>query len=122
MGIVYEDGKTPKGAPLLIMRSSGKIDLAEAKTLDEHVLPGRPYHLQRSLVYVATGTEYTADARRYFPTLNQHLYAMATIVTSAVVRATINLISRVSGGSRNFKMFTDEASALAWLDEVSRTN
>jgi hypothetical protein len=118
MAVRYEEGKTAKGAPLLRMFVSGKCTLAEASTLDDHLNPGKPYHRQRVVVFVAAGTEYTPDARKYFPTLQSKYHAMATVVTSTIVRAAINLMLRVSGGSRNFRMFNDEAEALKWLDEV----
>jgi hypothetical protein len=52
------------------------------------------------LVFVAEGTEYTPEARKYFPTLRRTTYGMATVVTSAIVRAMINLITRFAGGTR----------------------
>lgn len=119
MPIRYDEGKTPKGAPLLKMYVSGLCTLAEAETLGLRIKPGCDYHKQRVLVYVAAGTEYTPEARKYFPTLNHEHLAMATIVTSVVVRAAINLITRFAGGARGFRLFTDEAEALAWLDAAT---
>jgi len=118
MAVRYEESTTPKGHPLLKMFVSGHCDLPQAETMADHITAGQKFHRQRVLVTVAPGTEYTPDARKYFPTLHRDHYAMATIVTSAVVRAAINLISRVAGGSRNFKLFTDEADALEWLDTI----
>lgn len=118
MAVRYEEKKTPKGFPLLVMYVSGTCDLAESETLGVRIKPGGDYHRKRVLVYVAAGTEYTPEARKYFPTLNGEHLGMATIVTSAIVRAMINLITRFAGSTQNFKMFTDEAAALAWLDSL----
>lgn len=116
MAVRYEDGKTPKGNPVLKMFVSGTCDLTEARSMLEHIDAGRRYHGGLVLVYVAAGTEYTPDARKFFPTTVGKHKAMATVVSSAIVRAAINLMLRVSGGDKGFKMFSDEAAALAWLD------
>lgn len=116
MAVRYEDGRTPKGHRLLIMHVSGTCDLSQSETLGARLKKGGDYHRARVLVHVAAGTEYTPEARKYFPTLNDDHVAMATVVTSAIVRAMINLITRVGGGTPNFRMFTDTAAALAWLD------
>jgi len=118
MAVRYEERKTPRGSPLLVMHVSGRCDLAESETLGARIKKGGDYHRQRVLVFVAAGTEYTPEARRYFPTLNEDHVGMATVVTSAVVRAMINLLTRFAGGVKNFKMFTEEAAALAWLDSL----
>lgn len=118
MAVRYEEKKTPKGFPLLVMYVSGNCDLEQSETLGVRLKKGGDYHRQRVLVFVAAGTEYTPDARKYFPTLNEDHLGMATVVTSAIVRAMINLITRFAGGVKNFKMFTEEAPALAWLDSL----
>jgi hypothetical protein len=118
MAVRYEEGKTPKGAPLLRMYVSGLCTIEEARTLGERILPGKPYAGQRVLVTVAKGTEYTPESRRYFPEMNSHHHAMAVVVTSAIVKAAINLMLRFGSGARNFRMFSDEPAALTWLDEV----
>jgi len=118
MAVRYEEKKTPRGFPLLVMHVSGSCDLTESETLGVRLKTGGDYHDQRVLVFVANGTEYTPEARKYFPTLSAEHLGMATVVTSAIVRAMINLITRFSGGAKNFKMFTDEATALAWLDSL----
>lgn len=115
MAVRYEDGTTAQGLPLLIMHVSGMCDMTQAETLGQRIGPGGDYHGKHVLVFVADGTEYTPEARKYFPTLSKQHRAMATVVTSVVVRTMINLITRVIGGGDNFKMFTDEASARAWL-------
>jgi hypothetical protein len=118
MAVRYEEGKTPKGSPLLRMYVSGVCTLAEAQTLGEYLFPGKPYARQRVLVLVARGTEYTAEARRYFPAMDNHPHAMAVVVTSAIVKAAINLMRRFGTGGQYMCLFTDEASALKWLDEA----
>lgn len=119
MPVHYEEGTTPAGHPLLTMHVSGLCSLAEAETLDGYIKPGKKYHRQRVLVYVAHGTTYSPEARKHFPKLKMDHHAMATVVTSTVVRAAINLITRVMGDSRNFRLFNDGAAGLAWLDEVA---
>lgn len=118
MAVRYEEKKTPRGFPLLVMHVSGNCDLNESETLGARIKKGGDYYRQRVLVFVAAGTEYTPEARKYFPTLKEDHLGMATVVTSAIVRAMINLITRFAGGAKNFRMFTEEGTALAWLDSL----
>lgn len=116
MAVRYEESKTPRGNALLKMYVSGTCDLADARTMLDYIDVGKRYHHGLVAVFVAAGTEYTPDARKFFPKTQGMHKAMASIVTSALVRAAINLMLRVSGGDRSFKMFSDEAAALTWLD------
>lgn len=112
----FEDGTTPAGRPCLLVDVSGHVSLADAESLGAHVQPGARYHNQRVLTRVARGTEYSPESRKYFPTMNDKYVALAAVVTSPIVRAAINLMVRLTRNANRFRMFNDEAEAMAWLD------
>lgn len=118
MPLQLEDGTTPAGHPCLIAKASGYVTLAEAQAMGPLLEKGARYHQQRVLSPVAKGTEYSPEARKYFPNLNPNLFALAAVVTSPLVRAAINLMLRFTGKGVRFRMFTTEAEAMAWLDSV----
>ncbi|MDC0722275.1 STAS/SEC14 domain-containing protein [Nannocystis bainbridge] len=109
----YEELVTPMGRPYVRVHVSGDIDLRDA---EEYVARFEgAYQRRRVLSVVASGTEYSAKARK-------HLLAMressphATVTTSALVRAAIHLMTRSAAGG-TYRVFTDEPEALAWLDD-----
>lgn len=118
MPIQLEDGTTPAGHPCLIANASGYVTLADAQAMGALLEKGARYHLQRVLSGVAKGTEYSPEARKYFPSFNPNVLALAAIVTSPLVRAAINLMFRLTGKGIRFRMFTTDAEAMAWLDSV----
>jgi hypothetical protein len=71
----------------------------------------------RALCIVAKGTEYSPEVRKYFPTLNDKFFKMATVASNPIVRAAVNMMARlkpVEGGV--FRMFSSEQEALEWLE------
>ena len=117
MPIQIEEGKTPRGKRMMLARVSGKVSLEEAVAMGNQLKPGQPYH--QSLVYcvVDKSTDYHPAARRHFTTFDGNYARMATLVTSPLVRAAINFMMRVFGNKADLRMFSTEATALAWLDE-----
>jgi len=118
MPFAFVESKTPKGSPLLEIHSSGQVALADAEAFGARVEPDGPNHRWRVLLRTEKGIEYEPAARRYFPTTQGKYLAIATIVTNPIVRAAINMMIRLSGGARDFRLFSAEAEALAWLDSI----
>lgn len=116
MPIEIQAGKTPKGQPLMRAQVSGTVTLAEAEAMGAQLKPGQPFHQNVVLCLVAKGTEYTPESRRYFGMMRGTFKRMGTVVDSAVLRAMINFMHRLSGNAADFRMFSSEAEALAWLD------
>jgi hypothetical protein len=112
----YQETKTPKGSPLLVVHASGHISLADAEEMGALMAPGAANHRWRILTRTEKGVEYAPAARKYFPSMKGNYYALATLVTSPIVRAAINMMMRLTGQAQDLKMFSDEAEALAWLD------
>jgi hypothetical protein len=116
MPIVLTETTTPAGKRVLRSHASGEVTLEEAKTFGVRLQPGAPNHQGLLLVVIEKGTDYTPEARKYFPTLNGTYKAMAFVITSPIVRAAVNMMVRLIGQSPNMRMFTREDEALAWLD------
>lgn len=116
MPFLYEEATTPQGKPLLRITARGEVTLADAESLGARIEEGAPNHRWRILSVVEKGTEYSAGARKYFPTLQPKYGAIAVVVTSAIVRAAINMMMRLTGQAPNLHLFTTEAEGLAWLD------
>lgn len=117
MPIATEEGKTPKGKRLLVAKVSGQVTLAEATAMGDLLKPGQPFHGALVFCVVDKTTDYHPDARRHFGSFNGNYSKMATVVTSALLRAAINFMMRVTGTGAAVRMFTSEPEALAWLDE-----
>lgn len=98
------------------MYATGLIELPDAKALEASLLPGTRYHRGLVLSIVDRSAEFRPDARKYFTTLQDKYGAMGVVVTSSIVRAAINLMIRLTGQARAFRLFTTEAEAYAWLD------
>lgn len=112
----YQENTTPRGLPLLTVHASGHISLADAEELGARIAPGGANHRWRVLTYAEKGLEYDPAARKYFPSMKSHFFALATVVTSPIIRAAINMMMRLTGKSPDLRMFSDDAEALAWLD------
>jgi hypothetical protein len=112
----FDEAITPNGLRYLIIEASGSCDIEDGRALEARLQPGQPYHRGYLLSRVAKGTEYSPEVRRFFPTLQGNYMALAAVVTSPIVRAAINLMVRFAGNDRDLKMFTNEAEALAWLE------
>lgn len=113
----FEDSRTPQGRPCLIIHISGLVELADAEALAARFAPGGPYHKQLGLGLVEKGTEFSSDARRSLPGMFPNYRAIASVVTSPIVRATINLMLRLGKRDSNYRMFATRDEAMTWLDE-----
>jgi len=116
MPIQIQEGKTPKGQRMMRSLVSGSVTLKDAQDMGAQLQPGQPYHQALVLCVVAKGTEYSPESRKYFGTMRGAFKCMATVVDSAVLRAMINFMHRLSGNAEDFRTFTSESEALAWLD------
>jgi hypothetical protein len=116
----YQESTTPRGSPLLEIHATGHISLADAEEMGAMIAPGGANHRWRLLTYAEKGVEYAPAARKYFPSMNSNYFALATLVTSPIVRAAINIMMRLTGQVPDVKMFSDAAEALAWLDTYER--
>lgn len=112
----YEEKTTPKGAPLLVVHAGGHVSGEDAEHLAGLFAPGGRNHRWLLLTLAEKGVEYAPAARKVFPRMKQDYKALATVVTSPIVRAAINMMMRLTGGAPNFRMFSSEAEALTWLD------
>ena len=127
MPLRFEEARTPGGAPLLIIRSSGHVALADAEAFGRRVEPGGPNHMWRVLLLTEKGIEYEPAARKYFPTTQGNYRAIAAVVTNSIVRAAINVMIRLAGGTNpmadfdGFKDMTDEAVVNAAPDIILMT-
>ncbi len=85
--------------------------------MDAQLMPGMPHHGGLVFARAAKGTEFSAELRRFFPTMIGSYRAMAAVTGSPLVRAAVNLMVRFTPASaETFRMFGSEAEALAWLD------
>lgn len=118
MPYIFEDAKAPSGAPLLRVRTSGRISLEDAEDLGRRVTQGGRVD-RLILIFMEKGTEWSPEARKYFPNMANTFRRCAAVVTNPIVRSAINLMVRLIGESGVFRIFADEGAALAWLDEPS---
>lgn len=117
MPLEISEHTTDAGNAYLRADASGQVTLEHAKQFEAAIK--RPqWHHGLVLSVVAKGTEYAPDARRHFATLNADVRALATVVTSPIVRATLNMIFRLGElkGDNPMKMFTSQDEALKWLE------
>jgi hypothetical protein len=97
---------------------SGHVSLAEAQAMDAMMDPGQPYHQALIFNLVAKGTDYSPDSRKCFTAMKGKYKRMATVVPNAIIRATINFMLRLTGAAADFRLFENEAAAMAFLDGV----
>src|SRR5690349_12582991 len=117
MPLEFKDDISEKGLRILRIEGSGQVTIADGHAFEAHLLPGAPYHLGYLMSVVAKDTEYSPEVRKFFPTTDDKITAIAIVVTSPIVRAVINMMMRVSNKRTKVRLFTDEAEAIAWLDE-----
>lgn len=119
MPFAYGEITTPRGQRCLLVESSGVVTLGDAESLGAKLAPGSPYRGGVVLSRVAKGVDFEPGARNYFPTLHPTYRRLAAVVGSPLVRAMVNLMIRLTPStSGESRVFTSEADALAWLDEV----
>jgi hypothetical protein len=121
MPLQFGEITTPKGRPCLLIDSSGLCDLADGQAMQARLNPGTRHHHGLVLSRAAKTTEFSPELRRFFPTMGTDSYlALASVITSPVVRAAVKLLVRLTPRSaENFRVFASDADALAWLDEVA---
>lgn len=117
MPIQIQEGKTPNGQRCMRALVSGYVSLADSRAMGEQLQVGQPYHQALVICLVEKSTEYSPESRKFFGTLIGSYKRMATVVTSAVLRASINFMVRLIGDAKDFRMFNTEAEAMSWLDE-----
>jgi len=113
----FSDRETDAGMSYLHVRTSGRVSLADVEALHEQLR--RPSTaLPKFLSVVLAGTHYEAEARRHMVGLDREFSAAAAVVTNPIVRAVVNLMVRMqTPHSGPVRVFEDEASALAWLEQ-----
>jgi hypothetical protein len=116
MPLAFQELVTPRGRPYVRVAVSGVFDLAEAEEYVERFSKTGPYHLKPSMSVVPRGTEYTTAARKQLLKMGD-AGPTATVTTSPLVRAAVNLMLRLAGKSGTLGMFATEAEAVAWLDK-----
>lgn len=116
MPILLEAKKTPKGETYLRATIDGHVSLADAQTMDGLLQPGGPHHMGLVLNLIAQGTDYSPEARMHFATMPHNFTRMGTVVTSPLVRAALNFMTRMGGAGSTYRSFNKEEAALAWLD------
>jgi len=117
MPIKTEEGKTPNGHLCMRALVSGHVSLADAEAMSAQLRKGQHFHGVRVLCLVEKSTEYSAEARKHFGSMHGNYLRMATVVTSAFLRASINFMTRLFGHREDFRLFNTEAEAQAWLDQ-----
>jgi hypothetical protein len=118
----FEHRISESGLRYLRADTWGDVTLADGRALEAHLLPGGEYHLGYVISVVAKGTEYSPEVRKFFPSLDDKLGAIAAVVTSPIVRAGINTMLRIGGNSSSLRMFTSEVEALVWLETQAAQN
>ena len=119
MPIQVSEAKTKAGNRLMRCVVSGHVSLADAEAMGNQLKAGQAFHKCLVLCVVEKSTDYSPESRKHFGTMQGNYQAMGTVVSSAILRAAINFMTRVTGGL-DFRMFNGEAEALAWLDEMAR--
>jgi hypothetical protein len=105
------------GRQYLRVDASNRIELADGKALEAHLL--QPNLRGGVVLAVASnGTEYSPEVRKFFPTLRDKFSKLASVVTSPIGRAAINMMLRLTyfGEGGIIRMFTSEKEAMQWLE------
>lgn len=115
MPIVFSDHKLPSGELYLRMVSSEEIGHADCDALSAQL--DRPEHrMGKAISVIETSSRASAEIRERLGGFGSRYSAIATVVTSPILRAMVNIMSRLAPAEENHKTFKDEASAIAWLD------
>ncbi|MDC0719759.1 DUF7793 family protein [Nannocystis bainbridge] len=115
MPIVFEERVTPRGRGYVRVGVTGVFDTAEAEAYVQHFTRGGPHFMRPTICVVTRGTEYTTEARKILVQVTE-AGPTATVTSSPLVRAAINLMLRITGKSDTLRIFAAEPEALAWLD------
>jgi hypothetical protein len=115
----------PCGTGAVRADGSGVITGEDADVLMKKIMPGGVYFGQPLLVVTRQITRMTAEARKLFSRPNAPGVAQAwcgIVVTSPLIRVTVNFLMRVSGAAGSMKLFSSEPDAVAWMDERVRAH
>jgi hypothetical protein len=116
MPFQFEVLTSASGLHYLRIDASGRIELADAKAFEAHMLQPQ---LRDGLVLsvVSKGTEYSPEARKFFPSMKDKTSKVAGVVTSPIVRAAINMMLRLDNeAGKRMRLFTSEQEAMNWLE------
>jgi hypothetical protein len=117
MPFEFQELTTDNGMHYLRVDSSDRIELADGKALEAHLL--RPsVRGGRVLAVVRNGTEYSIEVRKFFPTQHDNFSKLGVVVNSPIGRAALNMMLRLTyrGEGGRIKMFSSEQEAMAWLE------
>lgn len=120
MPIVTHEVQTKGGRHVIRCQVHGHVTGQEAMDLLEQAkaLSKRIGTKGELLSNIAAGTDYSPESRRIFTAdFVPYTRRTAAVVTSRIVRAAINFMTRMALKTTEVKCFDDEASAMAWLDE-----
>lgn len=118
MPVHHEERQTPRGEPYLHLITSGTISLADARQLGALVAPDSKYCGWKILALATADAVFTAEARKYLPTLRTQYSACASVVDNLIVRAALKIMIRVAGDVGRVRLFSGVDEALAWLDSL----
>jgi hypothetical protein len=112
----------PSGIKATRANGRGVITKEDADLLMQMINPGGSHYGQPLFVDSTRMERMTPEARSIFsvsPDPNAEQQWCAVVVTSALIRVTMNFLLRVSR-SKTIKMFSSEAEAMTWLDARAR--
>ena len=112
----------PCGAKAIRSVGTGVITKEDAELLMQKIEVGAPYFGLPQLHLTQRMEKMSPEARSLFSARTKggvEKVWSAVVGSSPLIRVTVNFLLRMST-SRTTKMFGDEASAIAWLDERAR--
>ena len=116
MPLTFSDHTLPSGEPYLRMESRDQLELSDCEALAARL--DRPeYRMGKAVSVVNKGTRGSAEVRRTLNGLGYKYSAVATVVTSPILRAMVSMMSRLAPAQHNHRIFADENAAIAWLDQ-----
>lgn len=120
MPFQFQELTSASGMHYLRVDASGRVELADAEALDARLLQPN-LRGGRMLSVVEKGTEYSPEARKFFPKLQGKFSDLAVVVTSPIVRAAINMMMRLNKEKgMHMRLFTSEQEAMKWLEDDKR--
>lgn len=118
MPIASAEITTRSGHKVLRAVFSAEVNVDEARRYHASIIPGGPYEWHGHLV-LGNVSGVSAEVKKVLGSVRPdpaNPVPVALVFSSALTRMTANLVMRLSGNDNN-EAFSDEASALAWLDE-----
>ncbi len=111
----------PCGARICRIALSGTLSGEEARALLQQMQPGGALHATPHLYLMQRLDSISSDARGFIGQsgLEEGEAWEAVVVTSSVLRVTVNFIMRIQGRKKT-KLFSAEPEALQWLDARAR--